>query len=53
MKYQGVDTDHPRIVDAIKTLVAQGKDIDTIAAIVGMPHEIVRKYTKEYEHEKK
>lgn len=47
MKYDNVDVDHPRIVEAIKTLAKQYKSTDEIAKIVGMPHEVVRKYERE------
>lgn len=40
-EYQGVRTDHPRIVEAIKTLLEQHKGKDEIAKIVGMPREVV------------
>ncbi len=45
MKYAGVDVDNPRIVAAIKNLAAQGKDKQYISKVVGMPYEIVDKYT--------
>ena len=40
-KYQGVDVQHPRIVEAIQVLAKQGKSTDEIARVVGMPHEVV------------
>jgi hypothetical protein len=43
-EYQGVDVEHPRIVEAIKTLAKQDKQIYEIAKIVGMPYEVVQKY---------
>lgn len=40
-QYQGVDVNHPRIVEAIKTLLGQKKEKDDIAKIVGMPREVI------------
>jgi len=53
MKYQGVDTDHPRIVEGIKTLAKQGKEVHEIQEIIGMPREIVEKYVREAAREAK
>ena len=47
MEYQGVDVEHPRIVEAIKTLIRDGHPTDEISRIVGMPYEVVRKYERE------
>jgi len=46
-EYQGVDVEHPRIVEAIKNLAREGRSTDEIARIVGMPYEVVRKYERE------
>jgi len=46
-KYQGVDVDHPRIIEAVKNLVKAGKKTDEIARVVGMPHEVIRKYERD------
>jgi len=41
-EYGGVDTQHPRIVEAIKVLSQrEKKQIYEIAKIVGMPYEVV------------
>jgi hypothetical protein len=53
MKYQGVDTDHPRIVEAIKNLAKLGRNKEDIQEIVGMPREIVDKYVNEFHRENK
>lgn len=42
--YRDVNVDHPRIVDAIKTLTRQGKKVEDIAKVVGMPPEVVKKH---------
>ena len=41
-EYGGVDVQHPRIVEAIKTLAKQGKTTEQMVKIVGMPHEVVQ-----------
>ena len=51
-EYQGVDVEHPRIVEAVKALTKQHKKTEDIARIVGMPHEVVRKYMREEERKK-
>ena len=50
--YQGVPTDHPRIVEYIKNMVRQGQSREDICRIVGMPHEVVEKYEREVKREK-
>ena len=40
MKYQGVDVDHPKIVEYIKNMVKKGEKRETIVR-VGVPHEVV------------
>ena len=52
-EYQGVDVEHPRIVEAIKNLAKQEKQAVEISKIVGMPYEVVRKYMREEERKKK
>lgn len=52
-EYQGVDVEHPRIVEAVKTLTKQAKSVEEISKIVGMPYEVVRKYMREEESKKK
>jgi len=47
MEYQGVDTEHPRIVEAIKTLAKQNKQVYEIAKLVGMPYEVIEKYVRQ------
>lgn len=47
MQYQGVDVQHPRIVEAIKVLAKQGKSTQEIAKVVGMPHEVVDSVKRE------
>jgi len=42
--YAGVDVNHPRIVEAITALSKQGKRVEEIAKIVGMPAEVIRKH---------
>jgi len=47
MKYAGVSTSHPKIVDAIKSLKRQGKSTEHIMKVVGMPYEIVKKVERD------
>ena len=44
MRYNGVDIDHPTIADAIKNMVKQGRKIEEIARVVGVPHEVVKRH---------
>jgi transposase len=53
MKYNGVDVDHPSIVSSVKNLTKQGKRIEEIVRIVGMPFEVVEKYMREARKEMK
>lgn len=52
-EYNNVDVEHPRIVEAVKTLTKQKKSSEEICKIVGMPYEVVRKYMREQEKENK
>jgi hypothetical protein len=52
-KYQNVDVEHPRIIEAIKNLTKQEKRVEDISRVVGMPYEVVRKYMREEERKKK
>jgi len=45
--YQGLDVDHPRIVEAIRVLAGQRKTPEQIAKVVGMPYEVVQKHLRE------
>lgn len=45
--YNGVRTDHPRIVEAIETLVKLKKPRKEIMEIVGMPQEVVEKIERQ------
>ncbi len=53
MKYQGVDVDHPRIQEYAKNMAKQGRTVEEIAKVVGIPHEVAEKYKREVEREKK
>lgn len=44
--YAGVRVNHPRIVATIQQMVKQGKKIEDIMRVVGMPAEVVRKHMK-------
>ncbi len=46
-QYQGVDVNHPTIVEAIKTMVKQGERREKICKVVGMPHEVVQAIERE------
>jgi len=46
-EYQGVNVEHPRIVEAIRTMVKRGESKERIAKIVGMPYEVVDKHVQE------
>lgn len=48
-EYQGVDVEHPRIVEAVKNMTKQYKSVEEISRVVGMPYEVVRKYMREEE----
>jgi len=52
-EYQGVDTEHPRIVEAVKNMTKQYKTAEEISRVVGMPYEVVRKYMREEERKKR
>jgi hypothetical protein len=57
--YQGVDVDHPRIVEAIKTLTRRRRPDGTRFStadkmkLVGMPYEVVRRIELEAEKGRK
>lgn len=46
-KYNGVDVDHPRIVEATKNLIKQGKRREEVMKIIGMPHEVIQRIERE------
>lgn len=46
-EYQGVNVEHPRIVEAIKTLAKQGAAKEHIVKVVGMPYEVVDRVLRE------
>ena len=53
MKYLGVDTDHPTIVNAIRTMANQGKSTEEIMKVVGMPSEVVKRHQQDVKRERK
>ncbi len=46
-EYAGVRVDHPRIIEATKLLHRQGRNLEDICRIVGMPQEVVQKYIRQ------
>lgn len=46
-RYSGVSVDHPAIVDAIKTMAKEGKKLQEIMRVVGMPAEVIRRHAPE------
>ena len=40
-KHQGVDVNHPRIVETIRRMVKEGKKTEEIMRVVGMPAEVI------------
>ena len=44
--YNGVSVEHPSIVSSIKNMVKQGRRIEEIQKVVGMPREIIEKYRR-------
>ena len=44
MDYASVNTEHPRIVEAIKRMAADGKKKEEIMRVVGMPEEVVLRH---------
>ena len=53
MRYNGVDVDHPTIVSTIKKMVEEGKPKSEIVRVVGMPHEVVEKHSRDVKRERK
>ena len=51
-RYKDVDVNHPSIVSSIKRMAEQGKPIEEITRVIGMPAEVVRKHTEAGEAEK-
>ena len=45
--YSGVNVDHPAIVSTIKNMVKDGKPIQEIMKITGMPSEVVQKHQRQ------
>ena len=41
-EYNGVDVDHPSIVNAVHNMTKQGKKIEDIMQVTGMPAEVVK-----------
>lgn len=52
MKYNGVDVDHPSIVSTIKKMAEDGKPKSEIVRVVGMPHEVVEKHSRDIKRKK-
>ena len=52
MKYNGLDTDHPRVVEYIKSAAKQGKTKAEVMKLVGMPYEVVDKYFQQVKKDK-
>lgn len=48
-KYKGVDVDHPTMKEYAKNMIKQGEKNETIAEVVGLPHEVVEKIRIETE----
>lgn len=46
-KYQGVNVDHPRIVEATRNLLKQGVRKEEIVRIIGMPREVIDRIERE------
>ncbi len=42
--YGGVSVDHPSIKAAIQTMAKQGRKVEEIMRVTGMPGEVVRKH---------
>ncbi len=51
-RHKDVDVNHPSIVSSIKRMADQGKKVEEIMRVVGMPAEVVRKHTEAGESEK-
>lgn len=51
--YNGVRVDHPRIVEAIETMVKLGKTRKEIVEVVGMPHEVVERIERQVKEKEK
>ncbi len=51
-KHKDVDVNHPSIVSSIKRMASEGKKVEEIMRVVGMPAEVVRKHTEAGEAEK-
>ena len=49
--YDNVDVDHPRIAEATKKMIRDGKSTEEISKVVGMPYEVVRKYERDVKRE--
>ena len=45
--YQGVDVEHPKIVEYGKNMVKAGKSTEEIAKRLGMPYEVVKRIERD------
>jgi len=45
-QYNGVSVEHPSIIDAIHNLTKQGKPVEYIMRVVGMPQEVVQRHAR-------
>jgi len=52
-EYNGVDMDHPSIVNAVQNMIRRGEGKEKIMKVVGCPGEIVDKHKIIVEREEK
>ena len=51
-RHKDVDVNHPSIVSSIKRMAEQGKPMEEMVRVIGMPAEVIRKHTEAGEAEK-
>lgn len=52
-EYKGVSVEHPAIVEGIKNMARRGFPKERAVKLIGMPMEVVDRYYREVEKEKK
>lgn len=45
-EYNGVDVEHPSVVNSIKQMLKDGRKKEDIMRVVGVPHEVVESVAK-------
>lgn len=52
-EHNELDVEHPRIAEYTKNMIRQGRSVEEIVKVVGMPHEVVERYKRDVVREDK